>query len=131
VAHWGLAQSYRLQRRFAEQVAELQRAATLSGNSSYMRAHLAYGYAVAGDRSRAEAIRQELVTEAGGKYVAPYHLALIAAGLGETDVALRWLERAFEDRSGWLVFLPVEPEFDAVRDVPGFQRLLARVTPQR
>jgi TolB-like protein/Tfp pilus assembly protein PilF len=130
VAHWGLAQSYRMQRRFAEQVAELQRATTLSGNSSYMRAHLAYGYAVAGDRARAEAIRQELVTEAGGRYVAPYHLALIAAGLGEPDVALRWLERAFEDRSGWLVFLPVEPEFEGIRDAPGFQRLLARVTPQ-
>jgi TolB-like protein/DNA-binding winged helix-turn-helix (wHTH) protein/Tfp pilus assembly protein PilF len=131
VAHWGLAQVYRQQKRFAEQVAELQRATTLSGNSSYMRAHLAYGFAVAGNRSNADALRQELRAEASARYVAPYHFALIAAGLGETDEAMRWLERAFEDRSGWLVFLPVEPEFDGMRTAPAFRQLLARVTPQR
>lgn len=131
VAHWGLAQVYRQQMKFAEQVAELQRATTLSGDSSYMRAHLAYGYAVAGDRARAEGLRQGLMADAASSYVAPYHLALIAAGLGETDQAVRWLDRAFEDRSGWLVFLPVEPEFDAMRNVPAFQQLLARVKPQR
>jgi hypothetical protein len=28
------------------------------------------------------------------------------------------------------VFLPVEPEFDGMRQTPAFQRLLARVKPQ-
>ena len=99
----------------------------LSGNSAYMRAHLAYGYAVAGDRTRAEALRREIEAEGPSRYVAPYHLALIAAGLGETGEAMNWLERAFADRSGWLVFLAVEPEFDNMRQVPEFQQLLARV----
>jgi tetratricopeptide (TPR) repeat protein len=132
VAHWGLAQCYRLQKRFPEQIEQLRSAAQLSGNSAYMRAHLAYGYAVAGDRTRAEGLRKELQEEGAGAshYLAPYHMALIAAGLGETDEAVRWLEKAFADRSGWLMFLPVEPEFDAMRQAPGFQRLLARVQPQ-
>jgi TolB-like protein/DNA-binding winged helix-turn-helix (wHTH) protein/Tfp pilus assembly protein PilF len=130
VAHWGLAQSYRLLGRLGEHVEELQRAAALSGNSTYMRAHLAYGFAVAGNRTRAEAMRDELVAEAATSYVAPYHLALIAAGLGDATEAVRWLERAYDDRSGWLVFLPVEPEFDPMRNVPAFQQLLARVKPQ-
>ena len=97
------------------------------GNSAYMRAHLAYGYAVAGDRLRAEALRREIAAEATSRYVAPYHLALIAAGLGETAEAMKWLERAFTDRSGWLVFLAVEPEFDGMRQLPEFQQLLERV----
>jgi len=42
---------------------------------------------------------------------------------------MRALERAFADRSGWMVFLPVQPEFAGVRATPEFQRLLARVTP--
>jgi hypothetical protein len=33
------------------------------------------------------------------------------------------------DRSGWMVFLGVEPEFQNVRQAPEFQRLLARVRP--
>jgi hypothetical protein len=41
------------------------------------------------------------------------------------------LERAFADRSGWMVFLPIEPEFAGVRQEPEFRRLLARVTPLR
>jgi TolB-like protein/Tfp pilus assembly protein PilF len=130
VAHWGLAQCYRGQRRYDDQIDELLSAVQLSGNSSYMRAHLAYGYAVKGDRMRAEAIAQEIAGESGRRYVAPYHLALIAAGLGNTADSVRWLERAFEDRSGWMMFLPVEPEFDAMRRDPAFQRLLARVRPQ-
>jgi tetratricopeptide (TPR) repeat protein len=127
VAHWGLAQCYRLQGRLRDQTEQLQSAVRLSGNSAYMRSHLAYGYAVAGDRANAEALRQQLVAEGKGRYLAPYHMALISAGLGETDEAVRWLEQAFEDRSGWVTFLPVEPEFDAMRQAPGFQRLLARV----
>jgi TolB-like protein/DNA-binding winged helix-turn-helix (wHTH) protein len=127
VAHWGLAQCYRLQGRFDAQLDQLRSAVQLSGNSAYMRAHLAYGYAVAGDRARAEALRREIEAEGPSRYVAPYHLALIAAGLGETGDAIKWLERAFADRSGWLVFLAVEPEFDNMRQVPEFQQLLQRV----
>jgi tetratricopeptide (TPR) repeat protein len=130
VAHWGLAQLNRLEGRFDEQLDQLRIAVQLSGNSSYMRAHLAYGYAVAGDRARANALRQELEAEGPQKYVAPYHLALISAGLGDEAAAVRWLERAYADRSGWLVFLPVEPEFDGMRTRPDFQELLARITPQ-
>ena len=72
----------------------------------------------------------QVIWQASRRYVAPYHLALIAAGLGETEEAVRWLERAYDDRSGWLMFLPVEPEFDGLRKDPGFQRLLTRIRPQ-
>ena len=127
VAHWGLAQCYRIKGRMEDQLDELTKAVTLSGNSAYMRAHLGYGYAVAGDRARATAIAEELEAEGPKRYVAPYHLALIAAGLGDTAVSIRWLERAFRDRSGWIVFLPVEPEFQTVKQAPEIQRLLASV----
>jgi len=127
VAHWGLAQCYRLRGRMEDQLDELTKAVTLSGNSAYMRAHLGYGYAAGGDRARAMAIAEELEAEGPTRYVAPYHLALIAAGLGDTDVAIRWLERAFRDRSGWIVFLPVEPEFQKIREAPEVRRLLASV----
>jgi eukaryotic-like serine/threonine-protein kinase len=127
VAHWGLAQCYRSKGRMEEQLDELTKAVTLSDNSAYMRAHLGYGFAVAGDRARAQAISAELEAEAPARYVAPYHLALIAAGLGDTDEAVRWLERAHRDRSGWIMFLGVEPEFEKIRQAPAVQRLLASV----
>jgi len=131
VAHWGLAQCYRANGDTRHEIEELQRAVALSGNSAYMRAHLAFGYAASGDRATADSIRQELATEGRGRYASPYHEALISVGLGDRRQAMEALERAFADRSGWMVFLPVEPEFESVRQAPEFQRLLARVMPLR
>jgi tetratricopeptide (TPR) repeat protein len=129
VAHWGLAQGHLRRGDTARALEELHRAVELSGNSAYMRAHLAYGLASSGNRERAMAIQRELVAEGRGRYASPYHQALIAAGLGDRAAMMMALERAFADRSGWMVFLPVEREFDSVRQLPEFQQMLARVKP--
>jgi len=129
VARWGLAQCYRQRGDVTAELDELRRAVELSGNSAYMRAHLAFGLAASGDREHAVAIQRELEAEGRERYASPYHQALIAAGLGDRTGVIQWLERAFGDRSGWMVFLPVEPEFDNVRQMPEFQQLLARVKP--
>jgi serine/threonine-protein kinase len=128
VAHWGLAQVHRLKHEYAEQVDQLRSATRLAGNSSYMRAHLAYGFAVWNKRQEADTLRQELQAESATGYVAPYHFALIAVGLGEFDEAMKWLQRAAADRSGWLAYLSVEPEFEPMRGRSDFQQLVTRVT---
>ncbi len=46
------------------------------------------------------------------RYVSPYSIAGIHTALGETDEAFRWLEKAFEERAGWLVWLKAEPIID-------------------
>jgi Tfp pilus assembly protein PilF len=130
VAHWGIAQCARESGDQAKELDELRRAVELSGNSAYMRAHLAYGLARAGERDRATAIQRELDAEGRERYASPYHSALIAVGLDDRGTMVRALERAFTDRSGWMVFLAVEPEFAGARQTPEFQRLLARVRPQ-
>ena len=53
----------------------------------------------------------------------PFIFALMAAGFGEKEAALEWLERVRDARSGWVPFLPVEPEFADLRDDPRFQAL--------
>jgi TolB-like protein/DNA-binding winged helix-turn-helix (wHTH) protein len=129
VAHLGLAQAYRALDDPSRGLTELQRAVELSGNSAYMRAQLAFALASAGQRERALAIQRELEAESHERYQSPYHLALIALGLGERGAMYGALERVFADRSGWMVFLPVQPEFAGERQTPEFQRLLARVKP--
>jgi len=128
IAHWGLAQTHLANGNNARAIDEMQRAVELSGNSAYMRAHLALALARAGNRERAMSIQRELESESRERYQSPYHQALIALGLGDRDVLMQALERVLADRSGWMVFLPVEPEFVNVRATPEFQRLLARVT---
>ena len=48
-------------------------------------------------------------------------------GMGDKEKALGALQDAFERRDSVLTALKVDPEFDALRDDPRFQKILARV----
>ena len=70
---------------------------------------------------------EELSKLSTGRYVLPYHLALIHNGLGEEDQALTWLERGFEQRDAKMVFLKVEPKWNNLRNEPRFVDLMKRM----
>jgi TolB-like protein/tetratricopeptide (TPR) repeat protein len=127
VTHWGLGETWREQGRHGDAIPELQKAVELSNNSPYMRAWLAHGLAAAGRRDEAQAIRRDLERLANERYLSPFLFALMASGFGEREQTLAWLEKTFEARSGWMPFLPVEPEFQWLSKDPGFTRLIARV----
>ena len=55
------------------------------------------------------------------RHVSAYNVMLTNLGLGETDAALQWLERA-----GALWLTPVEPRFDTIRGDRRFRDLVAR-----
>jgi hypothetical protein len=57
----------------------------------------------------------------------PQDLAIIYAGIGDRDHAFEWLEKAYEERSGLLLYLKTDPFFDPLRSDPRFADLLLRV----
>ena len=58
---------------------------------------------------------------------APYYIALVHNGLSQQDEALDWLERAYEERDVRMVFLGVDPAWDALRGLPRFTSLLKQM----
>jgi hypothetical protein len=52
---------------------------------------------------------------------------VVHVGLGANDKAFEYLERAYEERSGSLIYLKVEPILDPLRSDPRFQDLVRRV----
>jgi eukaryotic-like serine/threonine-protein kinase len=110
-----------------EALAEIEKAAALSGAGVEARAYLGYAYAFAGKRTEAQKIIDELREESKTKYVAPYPMALIYTGLGDKDQALQWLDKAYEARASNMVFLTVEPIFDPLRSDPRFADLIRRI----
>jgi len=126
-AHFFLGRTYMQQGRSAEAVAELQHAVVLSDGSPTFVGALGYAYGRSGDKGRAYQLISQLHEISLQRYVSSYDLALIYVGLGENDEALESLEAAYEERSSWMIFLQVTPEFDGLRADPRFMRLLHRI----
>ena len=91
------------------------------------RADIGHVYAVWGKKTEAREILAELIAKSKQSYVSAYDVAVIYAGLGETDHAFAWLDKAIEQRSYWLVWLKLDPRLDSLRSDTRFSRLLQRV----
>lgn len=110
-----------------EAIAELEKAARLSQGASLYAASLAHAYAVTGKRSEAETLLQRTIERGQHAYVPSLHLAIIYVGLERKDEASAWLERGYQERFAWMVWLKVDPRFDLVRPDSRFQNLLRRL----
>jgi len=127
VTHWILGLLLRNTGRYEEAIAEGEKGVNFSGGSPLMRAALAHTLGTAGRTKDAVQILDELTKLAQQKYVAPYFFAGIHIGLGKNQRALEYLEKSYEEHSHWLIYLPLDPSMDALRDNPGFQSLMQRV----
>jgi len=99
----------------------------LSTELAYARAGLGHVAAVAGRTAEAREILDALYRQAKERYVSPVAFATVHIGLGQTDQAFEWIERAYAERRGWLCYLKVEPLLDALRPDPRFARLLEKM----
>jgi hypothetical protein len=59
--------------------------------------------------------------------VSPFDIALIHTALGDKEKAFEWLQRAYEERSAFLVYMKWEPRLDPLRSDPRFQHLQRQV----
>jgi hypothetical protein len=48
--------------------------------------------------------------------------------LGRTDEAVRWLEKAYDEKDAHLVLLGVEPKWGPLRGTVGYMKLLERMS---
>ncbi|HEX8138603.1 MAG TPA: tetratricopeptide repeat protein [Pyrinomonadaceae bacterium] len=110
-----------------EAITELERAVKLSGGDPTYKSHLGYAYAMAGRLAAAEQVIKELKRAARRKYISSYYFAMIYLGLDVQERVFEWLERAFEERSGFMAFLHVEPMFDHLRQDARFIELVGRI----
>jgi serine/threonine-protein kinase len=127
VAHHLLGWIYDQESRYEEAISEAEKSVELSGRSPLMMASLGYAQAVSGRSWDAREILDELKKRGEDGYVPPYDVALVYMGLGQMDQALRWLEGAYQERYGWLVYLNADPIWDRLRKEPGFTSLVGRI----
>jgi eukaryotic-like serine/threonine-protein kinase len=94
--------------------------------TAFTLAALGHGLAVAGLEDEAREILDLLLGRMQDEYVSPYDIATVYAGLGEADETFRWLRRAAEERSTFIVHAGWDARFDPVRGDPRFVHLVTR-----
>lgn len=126
LVHVLLGQTYEKLGAHEQAISELLEARQ-QDDTPQVSAILSYVYAVSGRETDARQILHELNESSYQDYVPSYFKALIHAALGEADEAFRWLQRSLDERSGWMVWLKVDPRLDALRPDPRFGPLLVSV----
>ncbi len=126
-AHTDLARSLEHVGRTDEAVEEFVRGAAGPDGRPRPSTGLAILYARAGRQDEARATMEAVLELAQKQFVSPYGIASYYAVTGDHDRALDWLERAYAERDGTLVWLKVHPRLDGLRGEPRFRDLLARM----
>jgi tetratricopeptide (TPR) repeat protein len=108
-------------------VRELEKAVELSGGSTVMLSALGYVRATAGQRNGAIQIVDQLYRLRASRYISAFEIALIHAALDDVDTAFTWLDRACDERSGWLPYITVDPRLASLRKDARYARVLERI----
>ncbi len=126
-AHLWFGRPYLQKGMFVEAISELKKAVDLSSGSTISLAVLGHAYASAGKREEALEIVEKLVERSKQQYIPSYWIAMIYIGLADRENAFVWLERAYQERSSWLVWINVEPRFDTLRVDPRYASLVSKM----
>ena len=123
----GLGMVYAQKGMYEEAISEYQKVIKSMGRTSPTLAQLGHVYAMAGKKAEAISLLGELKEICKQSFRGSYDLAILYTGLGERDKAFEQLNKAFEERSGWIIYLKVEPQFDSLRADPRYPALLKRL----
>jgi TolB-like protein/Flp pilus assembly protein TadD len=126
-AHLHLGMCYERKRMYGEAIAELEKARSISENS-WTLAGLGHCHGSFGATAEAEKFLDQLLELSRRQFVSCATIAVVYAGFSDrVDQTMEWLEKAYEERSGLLIWLKVWPIFDHLRSDARFVRLLRRI----
>lgn len=116
-------------KNYEEAESSCRRAVEITQRQNLPLYALGYTLAVAGKTAEAREILAELNERRGKQYVPPIYFVLIHTALDEPDEAFGWLERCAAERDFWLVWLPIDPRFDALRGDARYAEIVKKIAP--
>ena len=132
-AHEELGDAYEQKGMQREAVAEWGKALTLRG-AGEQASSLERTYAASGFEMVVRALAQEQLTKLNermkrGEYVPAWDYVTAYTRLGDKEQAFAWLNKAVQERNGFVFVVKVNPIYDKLRGDPRFQELLRRGGP--
>jgi tetratricopeptide (TPR) repeat protein len=125
--HAVLAQSYAAAGRHKNSIEECELALALNRRANVLLLQVAVAYATLHEEEEARKLVEEVEKDWKPDGVSAFWLACSHACLDEKDAALEWLERAFQERAGFLVWLEIFWPLERLHGDPNFDALVKRI----
>jgi tetratricopeptide (TPR) repeat protein len=126
IGHFQLAQVFVELQDYARALESLTLASRFSGGNSKTLSLRGYLLGRTTDSAEVLDILRTLETISRDRYIPPYAMALIHIGLGNSDRAFEWLQRAFDAHDVHLVMLTIDPKWDPMRNEARFNDLIKK-----
>jgi serine/threonine protein kinase/TolB-like protein/Flp pilus assembly protein TadD len=110
---------------YAEAIDGYQKSSEMFGDRS-LAGWAGRVYARSGRKDEALGVLKQMAELSKRQYVSPYITASIYAAMGDGERTFEWLEKVYEDRSYYVVWLKIDPAFDGFRSDPRFEGMLRR-----
>ncbi len=126
-AHLWLGLALLEKRDFGLAIESLQTALALSGNFAAVAAILGYAFGIFGKRTEAQKIMKELKSRAKNEYISAAYFAWVHVGLNDLDAAFQYFDKAFEERSWWIVYLKIWSSPEQMTKDARYTKLLKKI----
>lgn len=126
-AYWIRGMAYQQKKMFGEAIKDYRQALELSPEDQNYLAALGHVYASSGNNSAARNILDTLFVLNKKEHVSPFFFALVFAGLNDKEMALEWLEKSYEEKSGSVRYLKMEPRLQNLRNEPRYAALMKKI----
>lgn len=126
-ARWIRGMAYQQKKMYEQAIKDYRDALELSPGNSNILAALGHVYASSGNISAAHKTLDTLFVWNKKEPVSPFFFALVYAGLNDKEKALEWLQKAYEEKSGSVRYLKMEPRLQNLRNEPRYTALMKKI----
>jgi serine/threonine protein kinase/Tfp pilus assembly protein PilF len=127
LAHAMMGNVYTLAGDFDDALICYARAREADANSKFVDSLEAMTLAMAGRRTEAVALLDDITRRAANDYISPVSIAYVCTALGDKDRAFENLDRAIHDRDPNLLGLKSNPIFESLRSDDRYHALLRKM----
>ena len=107
LANYNIGLSYIMMNNPDAAIAAYHKALELAPGNILFESHLWYARAIKGDTVRAKDFKRQLVERwESSRNFSPYFIAIVSAGLNETEEVLKYLELAIDTHDAFVMVLP-------------------------
>ena len=131
LAHLWLGRTYQQKGMYEEAITEYKQAESVLHDWPVTMAAMGNIYGLSHRRREALTVLGDLKELSKKRYVTSYGIALVYAGMRESDQTFAWLDKGYAERTHWLVWLNLDPRWDELRSDARFQDLLRRMNPSQ